>query len=180
MIPQFGEAMVAAREARGLSQRGAAIKADVDRYTLSDMERGVVPRNPIFILKCAKAYGVDGNEFLRLAEMEAMPTASDGAARFLAGLDELAAEFGEFTVAARGGMGSIRTTEDAERELANLRRMLEGGDGDERGKGGRGVRAGDAGGDSQRRGPSRVSAVSPRREWRGGVPAGFRLVVSPA
>ncbi len=67
-LKRLGEAVRAAREARGLSQEDLGFEADLDRTYVSGVERGV--RNPtvVTILALAKALKVKPSRLVTGAE----------------------------------------------------------------------------------------------------------------
>lgn len=61
MSPEFGEWVLAVREERGMSQRAASYKTGIDRFTLADMEKGVVVRLEL-VEQFARGFGLDVND----------------------------------------------------------------------------------------------------------------------
>jgi hypothetical protein len=64
--PSFGAAVTRVLQERGLSQRSASYQTGIDRFTLADMQRGVVPKMEK-VLQFARSFGLDENEWLELS-----------------------------------------------------------------------------------------------------------------
>lgn len=84
MQPQFGAAVTRLLAEQGLSQRAASYRTGIDRFTLADMQKGVVPRMEK-VLEFARAFDQDENQWLELAGFERVGTES-GAEVLAAGL----------------------------------------------------------------------------------------------
>ncbi|MCI0634851.1 MAG: helix-turn-helix domain-containing protein [Actinobacteria bacterium] len=67
----LGQAVIAAREKRGLSQEGLSFECDLDRTYISGIERGV--RNPTVksLVRLARALRTTPSELFRRAERRA-------------------------------------------------------------------------------------------------------------
>lgn len=61
------------RDHKGLSQEEAAERAEIDRTTLSKIERGLVPYNQDLLERLALAYGCDASDLISVN-----PVAWDG------------------------------------------------------------------------------------------------------
>lgn len=177
-----GAAVQKVLDDRGLNPRSQRRLTDVNHVTAGQMAAGYGATMET-VVKFARGLGLNVDEWLVRYGYAPLGDPDDGPAHFLAGIEALVAEHGEFTFQARHGLDAIRTVADAERELANLRLMLEsggGGGGNERGAKKRGGAANAPRGGGERGGPARTARQSPARERRGYLSPGLRLVVSPA
>lgn len=68
--PQFGDAIARVLQEHGLSQRAASHQTGIDRFTLADMLKGVVPKMEK-VLQFARAFNLDEYEWLELAGYDA-------------------------------------------------------------------------------------------------------------
>lgn len=75
-IPAFGDAVKAVLEAHGLSLRSQRIRTGIDHMTMKDMADGLRPRLEK-VEQFARAFGLDVNEWRRIAGYEPIPPPAD-------------------------------------------------------------------------------------------------------
>lgn len=74
--PEFGEAVQRVLKEHNLSDRGAQYKTEINRTTMSEMRNGYVPQLEQ-VIRFAKGFGLDVNEWLALAGYELMSSGDE-------------------------------------------------------------------------------------------------------
>lgn len=119
---ELAEAVKRILAEHGLSLRGQRARTGIDHVTVLGMTNGIVP-NEGTIIRFARGFGLDINEWLELAGYERLP--ETGAERLYRGIRDLQRRFGyTLSVDFMGGPESL-TVEQAEKLLAMLEEEYE-------------------------------------------------------
>lgn len=117
----FAQAVKDLRASHGLSQMQAEIRTGVDRFTISRMEQGLVPRLDI-VEKWARGFGEDIN---RWRELAGYPPVVNGARRLIDRLAEVRRETGvDFHVSADELAAAFEPPEVQDQLIAQVRARL--------------------------------------------------------
>jgi transcriptional regulator with XRE-family HTH domain len=120
--PEFGAWITAELDERKLTARKAAEQTGVNRTTVSEMKRGIVPSYDTLV-RFAAGIGLSEAEILRQAGRQIVEEES-GPRRFWQGLRELSQEFGEVSLRVAEAPEELPVWQ-ADAILARLRSDLE-------------------------------------------------------
>lgn len=120
--PGFGERVSEIVREHGLSHAQANIRTGIDRFTISQMMEGYVPRVEQ-VERFARGFGLDVNHWRELAGYERIESPSD---TLLRGWDEICQEFPHLEIPFPLKSGGVRslTQEAVEAILTDIRRKV--------------------------------------------------------